>query len=220
MLKAICANADCWDATGSMMQGWGTLAAVAVAAYAANTFRVWRRQRQEERRMEAAERILTVVYRLRDLLMIVRGTVIWERESKAAETDLAKQTWFMALPKEEQDLHKEGHVVLRRLDRYKDELQQIFSLMPVALAFFGNDVEDQLLLVWKQVVVIQTSAEAFGASFADPASRQDLRNALFAGNGQSVTEDKVTSDLKEAISALESVMLPIIRADYRRSKMS
>ena len=54
----------------------GALAVVYAAKVGANTFDSWKRQKQEERRMDAAEKILTLAYELRYTLAGIRSPLI------------------------------------------------------------------------------------------------------------------------------------------------
>ena len=69
-----------WASTGTMMQGWAGFAqagAIAFAAWkASDSFKSWRSQKIEDRRITEAERILTVVYRLRRAFSIIRSRIM------------------------------------------------------------------------------------------------------------------------------------------------
>ena len=55
-----------WSALGAMLSGVGTIIGAGTVLDAAligrNTFKDWRRQKQEERRMAAAEQLLVIAY--------------------------------------------------------------------------------------------------------------------------------------------------------------
>jgi hypothetical protein len=92
-------NVD-WAATGAMLQGEGTLlgaGAVLIAAFVgANTFRSWRKQKVEERRMQQAEHILASAYKARRALKQVRHWLMSGYELGAAQETLKdNEQWQM-----------------------------------------------------------------------------------------------------------------------------
>src|SRR5690242_5700151 len=81
-----------WSAVGEVLQGIGQIGAGIAIAFAAyigrDTFTDWKRQKQEERRIEIAERILTLAYRLRYDFQSVRTPLIDQSEFDDAESVL------------------------------------------------------------------------------------------------------------------------------------
>lgn len=94
MLVKLCTATVDWDATGSMLSGWAAWAGVAAVLYAANrgasVFASWKRQKLEERRMETAERILAVTYKLDRAFPSIRGPFSTASESKQADKMLVE----------------------------------------------------------------------------------------------------------------------------------
>ena len=89
--------ANDWSAVGSVLQGIGQIGAGVAIAFAAyvgrDTFSDWKRQKQEERRIEIAERVLTLAYRLRYDFHSVRAPLIDESELDEAERVPAGGLW-------------------------------------------------------------------------------------------------------------------------------
>lgn len=81
-----------WAATGTMLQGVGTvvgaLAVIGAAIIGSRTFDNWKRQKLAERHIEQAERILTATYKVRRGLSYVRNPAMWGHETDAAEEQL------------------------------------------------------------------------------------------------------------------------------------
>lgn len=146
-----------WAATGSMLSGSATLAGAGAVIYAArvgaNTFASWKRQKVEERRMDAAERILTLGYRLRSDFRDVRRRGIMAYETAAAEKRLDETIvdWRSKEDAEKQRLTT-AQTIMNRLWAHKEDWQQIWELKPTALALFGREVEADLQKFWEQYV--------------------------------------------------------------------
>src|SRR5688572_18119417 len=138
MFDFICTTTSCWEATGAMMSGWaalGGVAAVLIAAHkASDTFKLYRRQRQEDRRIDAAERILTIAYSLKRKLQGVRSPMDFGGETEEAIAELTEAGRYLHLDAAEKSRAETGQVILRRLQRQKDDWDQIFVAMPMARA--------------------------------------------------------------------------------------
>lgn len=81
-----------WAATGSCLQAIAGFASAAAIIYAArkglNTFAQWRRQRQADRQIAVAERVLTLVYRAKDAFRAIRSPAVFSGELSQAEESL------------------------------------------------------------------------------------------------------------------------------------
>jgi hypothetical protein len=84
-----------WVATSTWMQAWAGFtqagAVVFVAYKGADAFNAWRRQKIEERRIDAAERILTLAYRVRRALSSIRSPMMWASALEHAEKSLINE---------------------------------------------------------------------------------------------------------------------------------
>jgi hypothetical protein len=198
-----------------MLSGWGTIGGAAAVAYAArvgaNTFDSWKRQKTEEKRMDAAERILTLAYKLRYNFQSVRSRGIPRRELDAAEKILRDERgdWFDGLEKQTQDRYRTAQAYLIALNRHSDEWNQIWELKPLALAYFGQNVEKNLHVFWSQYTGMSVAADIYAEDAGDDkeftiANRRDLWG----------TEDDNVhmKAINGAIEALENELLPVIRS--------
>ena len=81
-----------WSATGSWMQAWAGIAGAGAVFYAAHrgaaSFEQWLKQRQTERKIAAAERIMTFVYKAKRTFEAIRNAGSFGYESDAAEKRL------------------------------------------------------------------------------------------------------------------------------------
>lgn len=206
-----------WDATGSMLSGIGTLigagAVVGAAWVGRATFRSWKAQRVEERRMDAAERILTLAYRLRYAFNSVRGRGIFEFETKAAEEKLdANVSDWRSKEQGEQGRMTTAQVILNRLNSRREDWQEIWTLKPVALALFGSEVETSLHAFWTHYVAVEVSASGYAEDDGtDKDFSKSIRRDLFGGK-----DDEVGPGVETAIASLEAQLLPILRMESEK----
>ena len=202
-----------WNGTGSMLSGWATLAGAGAIIYAAkvgaNTFDSWKRQKQEERRMDVAERILTLAYKLKYNFQSVRAPLIEGHELEAAEKLLSEQQpeWWGGLDDAGQKRARTGQAVFNRLKRHNHDWEQIWELKPLALAYFSPKVEVELDKFWQQYVAVQVAAEAYAHDGGDDKEfaaqlRQDLWRLGEGG--------RVGRVIDGAVTALEIELRPVI----------
>lgn len=206
-----------WDATGSMLQGWATLVGAGAVIYAAkvgsNTFGAWKRQKQEERRMDAAERILTLAYRLRHNLEAIRNSGIFSGEVERAETALkaADDRLWTNLDVDRQRKATTAQVIRQRLSHFQNEIQEVWSLKPMARAFFGPEVEERLHDLWDCHVRVSSAADDYPDAGNDNEFTKEVKRDLFRSGQPNPINDTVAT----AITALELELLPVIRSDFR-----
>jgi hypothetical protein len=207
-----------WNATGSMLAGWATLAGAVAVVYAArtgaNTFGAWKRQKQEERRMDAAEKILTLAYRLKRNLTSVRNPGMLGYEIETAKEKLSGHDWYDALTEAQKAKAQTAQAILLRLIRYQEDWDKIFELMPIALALFGEPVESHLQSIWRQVVAVRVSAETYATyDGADAEFQQRIERDIWEIGGAFAQEDQIGLAIGAAVTGLEAVLLPVIRTD-------
>ena len=215
MFDVVCRTTECWSATGDMMAGWGALAAAAAVIYAANrasnTFRAYRRQKQEDRRIDAAERILTLAYSLKRILTAVRSPMSMGGEIHEAQAQLEEAAWYQGMNDAQKSKARIGQVALRRVQQHKDDWDKITEMMPMARALFGEDTEANLQTFWAQVVAVNVSAEMYRDDNGnDPEFTARMERAFWS---MGVDRDEIAAHVDEAISGLEAELLPIIRAE-------
>lgn len=199
-----------------MFQGWATLAGVLAVIYAArvgsNTFEAWRRQKQEERRMEAAEQILTLAYRLRHNLVAIRSRHMSGGELANAELALknSPDNLWNKLDDGRQRRAISAQVVRTRLVNFQDDMNEIWTRKPTALALFGPEIEARLDDLWR----CHTDAAAAADDYADLGDDREtaiqLSRDMFSHGQPNPIDEKIAM----AITALELLMLPVIRANY------
>lgn len=222
MFDSICTTTECWSATGSMLAGWAAWGGVAAVFYAANkaanTFKSYRRQKQEERRIDAAERILTLAYKLKRNLRAVRSPMNTSGEHTAAHELLKEAAWYKDLPENRQRRAQIGQIIKTRLHQSKSDIDDIFVVMPLARALFGEHVETYLQALWQQIVHVNVSSEGYAEDTGqDKEYSKSLERDIWEIGGKYAAEDKVGLAFSGAVEGLEAELLPIIRADHPRT---
>ena len=207
-------GAACWAATGSMLQGLGALGAAGAVLYAAtNAFPVYRRQKLEERRIAAAERVLTFAYRLADDLSAVCSPVVGAAELKRAAESLNQNGLTSGLLGEHafSDACK-AQALLQRLAERENNWNDFATIQVMARAHFEEQVEKLLKDLWKLRTIITSSAgphvDPQRATSSDPAQLRDVFEVnIMKGAFHPIFAARL---------GLENLLLPIIRSEFRR----
>lgn len=222
------ANID-WTATGSMLSGIGTIIGSIAVIYAAHkgadTFRQWRKQKGEERRMDLAEQILTLAYKLRRAFEHIRSPGMLAGEITEVEVTLTEEGVIdddidLAL----KSLFVTAQATLSRSKLYKADFEALLDLMPVAKAIFGDMIAEQLNVFWQQRARVTVGANSYArlARVTPPRSteqeerqferREKIEAIIWSGGGADGI-DPIAVEIDAAIQLLEAQLLPIIRSD-------
>lgn len=218
-----------WAATGSMISGIGSLAAAVTVLGAAligrNTFNQWRRQKSEERRIDLAEQVLTAVYRCRSNLNYARSSIEWSVDQEKAEQILKDQGLITPYLEDWQRRRMiSAQIVITRMHR-GNEWERIDELSPVCTAVFGSIVVDELRALERQRNAVFVAARRYASNSLNPppanASEEvrqrhsdkfyEVQNRIW-NMGTDDEPDEINKGVEVAIKALESHLLPIIRA--------
>ena len=209
-----------WAATGTWMQAWAGFAqagAIGIAAWkAADTFRGWRKQKLEERRIAAAEDILTTAYRLQRAFSIVRNSVTSVSALEEARARLKMSGVDIGKYAGDQQIRiVEAQVIFDRIDQFALDWDKLSALTPLAIALFGSSVGESLEGIWKQKVVLQVATEQYTTDDdSDVNFSTQVRDIIWSGRAkQGGREDQVERQLERYIIDLEQVLLPIVRSE-------
>lgn len=203
-----------WSATGSMLSGsatWaGALAVVYAARTGANSFDLWRRQKIEERRIEVAERILSLAYRLADdaQAIVSRGYFGHEYDDAEKKLDNEQDGWRM-FDDAKQKRMRSAQAYMQRLVRHESEFKEVWTLKPTALAVFGKSVEAGLHAFWLAFVDLTATAEELAdQNGPDDQETVTLRRRMFSGH-----DNSALATVASSVERLEEILLPIIRSE-------
>jgi hypothetical protein len=218
-----------WVATGSMLAGIGTLFGGGAVIYAAHkgtdTFRQWRRQKSEERRIILAEQILTLAYRVRRAIDAIRSPVLWGAEKAEVIAALVRD----GVIKDDYDKDRREWMAIAgaaftRANAYKALWDGLLDIVPTAKAIFGDEVEVHLESLWNERNKVLAAAQRHSEIYRKQAPRneaeaeriiareEELESLVWAGGNRDGI-DAIANAVDARIAGLETILLPIIRAD-------
>ena len=204
-----------WAATGSCLQAIAGFASAAAIVYAVrkglNTFAQWRRQRQADRQIAVAERVLTLVYRAKDAFRAIRSPAVFSGELSQAEEAL-EQT----IPGTEDPSRRlvvQAQVVVARIAQHKDLWNELFDCLPLARAFLGVEVEQLVRRVWQERSNVDAAAHGYAESEGDREFRRKCEATIWEYVGAMRPEgDAVTKSVDEIVQDAERILLPVLRS--------
>lgn len=138
-----------WDATGSMLAGWGTIAGAGAVAYAAHraadTLASWKKQRIAERRLDHAERTLAATYKVREAIDQIRSPLIHGVELERAKAELTEDPkWLDSLDEQKRKRLFTGQVYVMRIRDTVEAWNDLQAVLPLAKALFDDKLEEAL----------------------------------------------------------------------------
>lgn len=207
-----------WAATGSWMQAWAAFLAAFAVIYAARkgaaTYADWLRQKQTERQMDAAERVLRLVYTLKRAFAAIRSPGIFEGETVRAQAKLAESYpgYSTSTPERRKRLET-AQVFLNRIHQHEKEWAELHACLPIAKAYFGDGLEAAIEKLWQQQVAVSVAAEMYAEENNDKEFEAELRADLWQVHGGArLAKDKVGAAIREAVEQVEALLVPILRS--------
>lgn len=221
MPYAICNAAVDWAATGTMLQGIGTLGGVGAVVWAAikgaNTFDTWRRQKLVERKLDQAERILTAAYKGRRALGYVRGVMMWAHESHAAEEQMKEKDGWATQTEARQKRLVTAQAFYNRINRTKDERDALDQCLPMARALFSEELEQAIEKLNHQFWIVQVDVDSYveDEGGTDAEFTKKLRRGMYAIKPPEGEVNEVTEAMEAAVATIERICLPVLRLEAR-----
>lgn len=213
-----CTNAVDWAATGTMLQGIGTvigaIAVIVAAIIGSRTFHSWKRQKLAERHIEQAERILTATYKVRRALSQVRSPVMWAHETDAAEQQLKESgEWDRAFPESERKSLATAKAYYNRLNATQDTREALEECQPMARAFFGEALEKAIETLNRQfwTVKVYVDANHRDRSGADADFRRKIESTIWEGYPTS-QDNEVDRIIAAQVGIIEGICVPVLRS--------
>lgn len=219
-----------WSATGSMLSGIGTLFSSLAVIYAArkgvNTFSQWRRQKSEERRISAAEDILTLCYKLKRAFEHIRSPGLLSPEIERTRQILRESGGLTDETDEELfAMRVTAQATISRTLDHQAKFEALLDIMPIAKAIFGEDIESNLNVFWRQRGLVVVAANGYAQSYferhewelgdderaAQAQARWDRYETTIWEGGGADGRDAVKEAIDGAVAKLEQKLLPIIR---------
>lgn len=220
-----CATAIDWAATGTMLQGIGTLvgavAVFAAAVIGSRTFDNWKRQKLAERHIEQAERILTATYKVRRGLSMVRSPAMWNHETDAAEEQLkASGEWEKVWGgDDERKRLATAQAYYNRLKATRDDQRALEECQPMARAFFGEELEKAIEKLNHQFwsVKVYVDANHRDKTGADAEFRKKIESTIWEG-WPSAAENEVDQIIAAQIKIIEDACVPVLRLESGKTQ--
>jgi len=214
-----CVTVVDWAATGTMLQGIGTvigaIAVIAAAIIGSQTFKSWKRQKLAERHIEQAERILTATYQVRRSLSYVRSPAMWGHETEAAEKQLRESgEWEKFYPTSERNRLATAQAYYNRLSATRENQQSLEECQPMARAFFGHDLEKAIEKLNHQFwsVKVYVDANLRDKIGADPEFRRKIESTIWEGF-PSPEENEIDQIILTQVKLIEDICVPILRME-------
>jgi hypothetical protein len=209
-----------WNATGTMMQAWAGFAQAAAIAFAAwkaaDTFRAWRKQKIEGRRIEEAERILTLAYRIQYAISEIRNRLLHVFEFERAETRLRERYADLdSLTENHKKSLITSQVVYDRIDIHAKEFYNLTQTKPIASALFGKDIGSHLNSLFRIQLSIQLAAHRYATEDCDESTAvKSTKFGLWEREGRE--DDKIWHEVEELVKRLNDRLLIVVRGEDQK----
>ncbi len=206
-----------WTALGGVLSGAGTiigaLAVIGAAYLGSRTFEGWRKQTLSQRRIEQAERILTVTYKARRGLAQVRNPMLWAYELQKAEDFLEERG---ELPGDDSSKSKNttAQVYFTRLNAVLDDRKALEECQPMARALFGEELELAMEALNHQFQKVNSAVHAqyrFEES-TDQAFREKTEATLWGGT-PTPEKNQMDREIAVQVAAIERFCVPVLRLE-------
>lgn len=206
-----------WAATGTMLQGIGTLvgavAIIIAAVIGGTTFKSWRRQQVAGRKLSEAERILEATYKARRALKQVRHWLMSGYELSAAEKTLKDNEQWQMQTESKQKRWVTAQAYFNRLNNARDEQTALDQCLPMARALFGEDLEEAIETLRHQFWIVQVDVESY---VDDDGSDRDFTKKIRLGmhevNPPKGEVNEVTEAANKAVATIEGHCLSVLRS--------
>ncbi|NML04284.1 hypothetical protein [Sphingomonas sp. G-3-2-10] len=221
-----------WSALGAMLSGIGTIIGAGTVVFAAligrDTFKQWKRQKQEERRMAAAEQVLVVVYQMKRAIEDARRPLTSIPYDGAFETFHGKARFARKRPIDLVLLLAASNSVVSSLKASQAAFTEAQSMLPLVKALFGDETEALLREISNQNSELTHAANHYSRLLeqrqkqSEAELKQDwetllrLQNSIWREDGPiraqvEIAEDRTSLSGDADIQRLERQLLPIIR---------
>ena len=199
--------------------GFVITGAIAIGGF--GTFERWRKQKLEEKKIDAALEALAIAYQSKFVFEHIRGPMAYGYEW----TDMPQR------PGDTEDKRSSRgayYAPLKRINQNKEFFEGIWKIQPLVMALFGPHVENVFLKVHQVRRDIEIAAQMLMENVddryrGDDASTIELykqfRVDIYGHGGQYTKEgDRVGTKLKEFQTGMEAIFRPVVDREYREVK--
>lgn len=191
------------------MQAWAGFAGVGAVIWAAkvgkNTFGSWLVERQTERRLDIADKLMTLVYRAQRAFPEIRSaTSIWAEDATAEQRLQESHPQYSNWEQHKKDRYRGAQIVLDRLKAKKDLWSNIYESLPLARAYYGQQCEERL----QQILRLQSTVLHRANTYARTSDTQNQEISDKAFDALFSEDDDIDSQLRELVMYFEQTVLP------------
>jgi hypothetical protein len=214
-----------WAATGSWMQAWAGFANAAVIGWAAvkgsSTLKTWLAQRQLDRKLSAAERLLPYAYRAREAFHSIRNPMSGAGEVAEVQRSLATQYEdYDNMEGGRRQRLQTSQTAVARIAHHAELWSELSDLLPLARMYFGDQAENKFRDIWRQRQKLWASAMVY----PDIDRRQnkelverceaDFWEGYGAHNGAG---DLISAALDEIVAYAEAQLRPLLSSETNKT---
>lgn len=184
----------------------GIIIASGVAVWGINS---WRREAKWKRKYELAEEVLANFYEAHQAIQIIRSPFGFGHEG-ASRPKQENET------KEESQIYDQAYVARERFEQNKTSLEKLQSLKFRFIALYGKDYEqyfdkfnqtiNKIFFAADEIAMIRLGQYGDDEDYIRK-TRKESREILYSRSNK---EDKIESDLAEAVKAIETKCKEII----------
>jgi hypothetical protein len=208
-----------WVAAGAFAQALaaalGAGAVVFAAIVGSSTYKTWLKQKQTERKLHAAEQVLTIAYKARAAIKEVRSpfSAAYELERAKAKLIEAHGDDLNALPKEKFDRFVSSQSIYSRIEAHSDLWEEIYAGMALAFVLLDSSVEASLEQLTRQVGKVQVAAQIYPEAMNTPDDEllPKLRKDIWAM--ATPGDDQIGLAVDEAVRSIEAAVRPLLHAE-------
>lgn len=205
------------------MQAWAGFAGVAAVVWVAlrsrDVFETWLRQKQTERRLDVAEKLLFLVYKAEDVFNGVRSPASFGDEIARVRETL-ERSFPDGVPENRRHTLEIGQTILSRVQDQGEFWAEYLALRPQVRAYFGQAYADEYAKIWMVRAKIVAAAGAYGridplVEDRDPARAQDRRDrweaVFWDGWAEAIdSPDEIKDLLGDVKTKTEEVVQPLL----------
>lgn len=212
-----------WSATGAWMQAWAGFAGVGAVIWAAlrgqSAFATWLQQKQTERRLDVAEKLLFLVYKAEDVFTGIRSPFSLPEEVQRAR-EVLQRAFSDGVPDLRRHNLEIAQTILNRVNDHGDFWSEYRSLRPQVRAYFGQGYADTYAKIWTARGKIVAAASSYGRinpsteerNWEQAGIRRDRLEAIFWDGWADAADqsDEIKDLISATIAATETVVQPLL----------
>jgi hypothetical protein len=205
------------------MQAWAGFAGVGAVVWVAlrsrDVFDTWLQQKQTERRLDVAEKLLFLVYKAEDVFNSIRSPASFGSEVERVHETI-NRSFPQGVPESRRQNLEIGQTILIRIQDHGDFWAEYLALRPQVRAYFGQAYADKYGNIWTARAKIIAAAGSYGRidptfEERDPERAQERRDhweaVFWDGWAEAIdSPDEIRDLLAEVKIKTEEVVQPLL----------